>query len=684
MKKTTSLLLALIMLILPLHCLTCTVSASENDMVSISFTPIKPIMVIKDVDVYSWTTECCEPNCETCADGYFHEYSYAGGIWEEGNILTITYSDGTSINYTSNGEGGFYNADYGSIWDENISITDTQSTSHWSTTGTYSATFTYNGCSTVIPIQVVDARVYSENQSGYSDEPIKIPVYISGTCGILGFKINFSYDSSVITPSSVEYGDVVDYGLQDNIEGDSTPGNMCVYWSGTENVNAEGLWFYVIFYPKTHITTKSQIDISYSQADTFNENFEDVVLDCSPITITIKNDTYSSDAVFSLAASEVTAGNIFSVDVVAESVTGSGSTTITIPYDSQIFEYTGAIVNGVDASFDNSVGKLTVTISKLNAQNSGTSILTLSFKCSENITNGKYELNASITFNSEDAYCYPCTISVTGGNPNSTVVYADDIYALPGDTIEIPVMIGNNQGLMGFRLTFSYNPDLLTPVSVSKGADMTVGTLNDSITDTYTGSFDVLWNHTENFVTDGEFLLLTFTVDGNADYSTADIGITYTTEETFNESYEDVPLICNIINFSITNFIPVQPEITVIKPTEKFIFSESMCCSQITDLVSSVSNTTISSTPNSFGFYGTGSSASVSNSTETLESYTIVIKGDVNGDSSCDVLDTHALSIAINQHEALTEAELYSIDFNENGEADITDYQNAVNYMIAI
>ena len=154
------------------------------------------------------------------------------------------------------------------------------------------------------------ANVYSQNMSADAGEIVKVPVYIGGNSGLLGLKLTFDYDPAVLSPINVEYGPAMSYGIQDNIEGDSVPGSMNVYWAGSEDVKANGIWFYINFRVlSTAPSGDTVIDISYSQADTFNENFEDVVLSCQSATVTVSNSAYSQNATFSCNASNVVAGN---------------------------------------------------------------------------------------------------------------------------------------------------------------------------------------------------------------------------------------------------------------------------------------------------------------------------------------------------------------------------------------
>ena len=57
-------------------------------------------------------------------------------------------------------------------------------------------------------------------------ETVKMSVVINGVANLLGFKLTFGYDKEVLTPLSVDYGDLLSSGLQDNLDGDAAPGSF--------------------------------------------------------------------------------------------------------------------------------------------------------------------------------------------------------------------------------------------------------------------------------------------------------------------------------------------------------------------------------------------------------------------------------------------------------------------------
>ncbi len=70
------------------------------------------------------------------------------------------------------------------------------------------------------------------------------------------------------------------------------------------------------------------------------------------------------------------------------------------------------------------------------------------------------------------------------------------------------------------------------------------------------------------------------------------------------------------------------------------LFTDSLLCNDITELVSVFNSTTVD-IDNDNGFIGTGTKINVSNDGEEVSQLTVIVSGDVNGDGVCNVLDAN-------------------------------------------
>ena len=82
-------------------------------------------------------------------------------------------------------------------------------------------------------------------------------------------------------------------------------------------------------------------------------------------------------------------------------------------------------------------------------------------------------------------------------------------------------------------------------------------------------------------------------------------------------------------------------------------------------------------------FYGTGSTVIVYLNGKPESVFNLVVYGDLNGDSVCDVLDCVEIEKAANKHTTLSGNTFSAADMNSNNKIDSRDYQNAVNKALA-
>jgi|UniRef100_UPI003FEFC747 hypothetical protein len=118
-----------------------------------------------------------------------------------------------------------------------------------------------------------------------------IPVYILNNPGIMGFRVDLSYDSDKIQLDAISRGKITEKGnFNSNIQSAVGSEYVSVYWNSTENVIGDGTIMYLCAtIVDSDITTLDMV-ITYSQEDTFNEKWEDVILECHSITFPLKEE----------------------------------------------------------------------------------------------------------------------------------------------------------------------------------------------------------------------------------------------------------------------------------------------------------------------------------------------------------------------------------------------------------
>lgn len=139
-----------------------------------------------------------------------------------------------------------------------------------------------------------DNRIYSEPITAEKNSTVEIPVKIENNTGIMGFSIDVSYDSSVLTPVSVEGSEILTGMLNDSIE-TSDAGSFTVLYTGTESIESDGLLFTLKFKVSDSAVGNTSVNLSYCQEDTFDEEFSEVELKCESISVSVKDNNSEPD-----------------------------------------------------------------------------------------------------------------------------------------------------------------------------------------------------------------------------------------------------------------------------------------------------------------------------------------------------------------------------------------------------
>lgn len=116
------------------------------------------------------------------------------------------------------------------------------------------------------------------------EESILIPIKIKNNSGIMGFKMTVEYPVDKLDIKSVSRGEITAKGNFNTNLG-INDGRFDVLWNNVEEIKTDGTLFLVSVQAKTEIKKDTEIKLSFSQPDTFNEKYEDVAFDCKNIVI---------------------------------------------------------------------------------------------------------------------------------------------------------------------------------------------------------------------------------------------------------------------------------------------------------------------------------------------------------------------------------------------------------------
>lgn len=142
--------------------------------------------------------------------------------------------------------------------------------------------------------------------------------------------------------------------------------------------------------------------------------------------------------------------------------------------------------------------------------------------------------------------------SVSSYAADTAVIYGDAVATQPNSIFFVPVNIKNNPGIMGFKLTVTYDPEILTLPAVTRGTVTETGMLNDSIGASEAGTIEIVWTGDSAIANDGTLFTLSFNVD-NTEAESTSLRFSYSQADTFNEQYEDVIFDCKEVAISFTD-----------------------------------------------------------------------------------------------------------------------------------
>ena len=388
-------------------------------------------------------------------------------------------------------------------------------------------------------------NVFADAIAATAGEQIVVPVKIENNAGFMGCKINFSYSKDNLTPVKVTAGEVFNDGLEDNITGDAKPGNFSIYWAGNQNVSADGILFNLTFNVKKTAKGNDCIGLSFSKEDTFDENFNDVVLDCRDILLNYTNTVAQEMPIVVIGLHEnapINVGDIFAADIIVKNVNSDLTDNLSIEYDHEKFELVEfAPANNTTLEDD---------VLKINSLPGGTTAVgTLVFKATSKESAGE---NQIVLTDGENAIGCQLVFDVSAPVASNEITVSGSITDLDKDgNFKVNVSFAENSGIMGYKLKFIYDSSLIKPVSASKSEKFKSGELTTNIGKTE-GEFVVAWHNTQNVFGDGDAFAIQFKRITEEPFNTT-IATTFSSADTFNENWEDVTLNTQDITLAIND-----------------------------------------------------------------------------------------------------------------------------------
>ena len=280
-----------------------------------------------------------------------------------------------------------------------------------------------------------------------------------------------------------------------------------------------------------------------------------------------------------------------------------------------------------------------------------------------------------------------CALPLGVNAADSIEIKASSAECLPGETVVVTIDLSNNPGISSLKLKVVYD-DALTLESVDYNPEMGGQSIQPQ---TMSSPATLLWlSPFEDYEADATFATLTFTVAEDAKpFTAASIRLTYNPEDIYNMAEENIPCLVTNGKISVNSIYGEDAkyiestENTTIDYSNQIIFSEVWCEKEISNIVDISDINSINAQANSSdGFIGTGSTL-VINKGDSTAHYSIIILGDLNGDSVCDALDAAVAYFYSAGLKEPTENEILAANGCAADEIDVNDYQSIVNWALS-
>lgn len=174
MKKVLSLFLSVLMVLSLFSCLGVTTFAFDEgfELESISFEPEEAYEFYEYTGGY-WCSYYDYEEEEVVTE---YLYDDAINLWMAGNVLTLNYSDGTSVEYVCHEDGYYYDENFEELDEEYFGCYGMSDLAP----GTNYLTVEYNGVCCELPVEILESPV--ESVQFVTEEPITLMQGVDGEC----------------------------------------------------------------------------------------------------------------------------------------------------------------------------------------------------------------------------------------------------------------------------------------------------------------------------------------------------------------------------------------------------------------------------------------------------------------------------------------------------------------------
>ena len=515
-------------------------------------------------------------------------------------------------------------------------------------------------------------KIYSENIECDAGDEILVPVKISGNTGLMGYIIYVTYNPDIMTPSTprTSIGGYIGSDL-----GSGKTGILKVIWYADLAYTGNGELFKIPF----KINSKAKeglydIGISFSENDTFNENYDDVLLDCNDSQINIKA-SQNQSVVFSETINGET-DSFIDIPIYIENNIGMYEATyITLNYDPSVFSYENYFngIGTVSRTPSQKAGVLKIRFDDVTDVLGDGLLVVIRLKTLGNTTGNK---TISLSIDDDRWISEDITVNISSSKktPEAKI---ENVSAQCGDTITIPVSISKNSGIMGYKFSAKYDTTKFSFVGVQCDDNWNNGLFeyNDN-----NGVIDIIWTGKENINLEGTIFNIILRANDNITPGVSTIYLSCDQTNTFDETYALVDISCFSGQVDIQKnqyIIPYDNTTTEIDYSENYIYNIVPGLDNLNDRIVAAEGYSYTLEKSSEKI-GTKTKVIVMSEDEIVDYYTVVLFGDVNGDGVYDGMDAiivQCIEAGMLTKEQVGEAVYMAADCNHDGVIDNNDVE---------
>ena len=261
----------------------------------------------------------------------------------------------------------------------------------------------------------------------------------------------------------------------------------------------------------------------------------------------------------------------------------------------------------------------------------------------------------------------------------------------PGESVDVPITLEANSGLIGCRIFVTYDAEVLSLTDVTQGTDFAGDYVFSK--NMQADPFTVIWCDAlaqTDYTQSGTLCVLHFTIASQAPCGASAVTLSYDTASTFDVNLRNVACVLQDGSVTVGGWC-FSEDCTLriyMENEHSFVTGLDGADPYVSDYVQTFGGWSFSVTPNSMDAESTGAVLRILNrDNDCVEEYPVVVYGDIDGDGQITVTDTVEIISVIRKANASAWArtedpteypQSMAADINHDTQMDISDMMETV------